>query len=74
VKLTISLLASRGETLSSLSILLEIDVPALGLTSLVFQGESEDGGTLLDGIFPLGIVGLEGVVDKIKGSGGRECV
>ncbi len=63
-----------AKTLGDLASLLEVDVPALGLTSSVLQGEGEDGVTLLDGILAVGIGGVQGLVDGIKGSGGRELV
>jgi hypothetical protein len=61
------------QTLGDNSLVLEVDVPALGLAGLVLQGEGEDGASLLDGVLALSIVTGEGVVDGLEGLGGREC-
>jgi hypothetical protein len=42
-------------------------MPALSLSSLVLQGESEDGIALLDRVFSFSIGGCEGAVDQIEG-------
>lgn len=63
-----------SETLANLAGLLEVDVPVLRLASLVLQGKSKDGLALLDGILPLGLVGVERVVDGVKGRRGGELV
>ncbi len=61
-----------AESLNNLTLVLEVDVPALSLTSLVLQGESEDGVAGLDGVLASGIIGLEGLVDDIESLGGWE--
>ena len=48
-------------------------MPAVGLASLVLEGESKDGLACLDSILALGIIGLERLVDGIEGLGGGEC-
>lgn len=49
-------------------------MPALLMTFFVFQLEGKDSIALLDCVLSFGIVGLEGAVDRIKGSGGREGI
>ena len=61
-----------AESLADGSLLLEVDVPALGLTSLVLQGESKDSVGSLEGALAGGIIGLEGLVDGIESLGGWE--
>ena len=61
-----------AQSLCDGTLLLEVDVPALGLTSLVLQGESEDGVGALQGALAGGIIGLEGVVNGIESLGGWE--
>ena len=56
------------------ALFLEVDVPALGLPGLVLQGEGEYGIALLDGVFPVGLAGLEHGVDGLKCFRGRELV
>lgn len=54
---TIDLLALGPGSLSHLAGLLEVDVPTLGLSLGVLQGEGEDGVALLDGILAFAVVG-----------------
>jgi hypothetical protein len=49
-------------------------VPALRLTSLILQSKSEDGATLLDGIFSFGIGGCERGIDSIESLRGGEGI
>ena len=63
-----------SNTLADLARVLEVDVPAVGLASLVLEGEGEDGLSLLDGIRPVSVAGVQGLVDEIEGSRGRESV
>ena len=63
-----------SKSLADLALVLEVDVPAVGLAGLVLEVEGEDGLSLLDGIRPVGIAGVQGLVDEIEGSRGRESV
>lgn len=73
-QLTIGLAALWSSALAGDTVLLEVEVPALGGASLVGEGEGEDAlGGLDSGLALLG-VGLERVVDQVKGSGRRERV
>ena len=47
-------------------------MPALGLASLVLEGECKDGVGGLQGRLAGGLVGLEGIVDGIESLGGWE--
>lgn len=71
--LTIGFLALRRWALADLAALLQVNVPCLLLRLCVLQVESEDGATLLDGIFALGI-GREGGGDGVESSGRGESV
>jgi hypothetical protein len=62
-----------AESLPDNTLLLEIDVPALGLARLVLEGEREDRVALLDGVGALSRIRLQGGVDEVEGLGGREC-
>lgn len=68
---TVGLLASA---LADGTLLLQVDVPALGLTSLVLEGEGKDGAALLDGVLAVGLASREGRADLVEGSGGGELV
>ncbi len=62
-----------AEALADLALILEVNVPALGLASGVLEVEGEDGVALLDGV--LLVCGVaEGVVDGVKGGRGGELV
>ena len=63
-----------SKSLADLALVLEVDVPAVGLAGLVLEVEGEDGLSLLDGIRPVGVAGVQGLVDEIEGSRGRESV
>ena len=56
------------------ALLLEVDVPALGLPGLVLQGEGEYGIPLFNGVFTVGLAGLKHGVDGLKCFGGRKLV
>lgn len=72
--LTISLSTLGSGTLANNTLILEVEVPALGLALVVGQGESEDGLGGLDGISALSSIGLESVVDDVERSGGGEVI
>ena len=59
-------------TLHNLSLFLQINIPALCSPFFVFQYKGKDRVTLLDSIFPLGFIGLEGGIDGIESGGGGE--
>lgn len=73
-QLTISLAALWSSALAGDTVLLEVEVPALGGTSLVGEGEGEDALGGLDSSLALLGVGRERLVDQVKGSGRRERV
>lgn len=73
-KRTISLSTGGGGTLADDALVLEIEVPALLLAGGVLEVERDDGLGVLDGVFALGFVGLEGGVDHVEGGGGGEGV
>lgn len=52
--------------------LLEVDVPALRLASLVLEGEGKDTVGLLDGVLALGVGAGEDAVDDVESGRGRE--
>lgn len=58
-----------SSTLGNLAPGLEVNMPALCLSSFVLQGESEDGIALLDRFFSFSIGGCEGTVDQIESLG-----
>ena len=49
-------------------------MPTLGRALLVLEGECENRVALLDSIFSLGIIRLEGAVDRIECFRGRERI
>lgn len=59
-------------TLHNLSLLLQINIPALCSPFFVFQDKGKDRVALLDSVFPLGFIGLEGGIDGIESGGGGE--
>jgi hypothetical protein len=71
VMLTGRLLA---EALANRPLVLEIDVPALGLAGSVLQCEGKDGVSLLDGVLAVGLAAGQGVVDGIKSGRRGELV
>lgn len=56
----------RGQSLEYLALLLQVDVPALCIASLVLQSESVDTVASLHGILSLGIGGLENAVERVE--------
>lgn len=56
------------------ALLLEVDVPVLRLAGGVLQDKGKDGVALLDGVLTVGIAGVEGRVDGVKGNRGGEFV
>lgn len=60
--------------LADSALLLQVDVPALGLAGLVLEGEGKDGAALLDGVLAVGLAGGEGRVDLVEGSRRGELV
>lgn len=72
--LTISLFTILRSTLAYLTLLLEVQVPALFLALVVLQGESDDGLGLVDSVFALSSIALESGVDRVESSGGGESV
>lgn len=68
---TVRLLA---QALADLALVLEVDVPALGLARGVLEGEGKDGVALLHGILAVGLAGREHLVDFVKRRGGGELV
>lgn len=63
---TIDLLPLRSRASRHLSLLLQIYVPALDLPFLVLERECEYCVAFLDGVFALGFVRSQGVVDQIE--------
>lgn len=54
--------------------LLEVNVPALSLASLVLEGKGKDTVGLLDGVLALGVGAAENAVDDVESGGGRELL
>lgn len=73
-KLTIGLSTLGGSALANLTLLLEIEVPALLLTLLVLEVESNDSLGLVDGVLALRGVGLKDLVNDVESGGGGESV
>ena len=63
-----------AHALANGALVLEVDVPALGLAGGVLEGEGKDGVALLHGILAVGLAGVEGVVDLVKCRRGGELV
>lgn len=74
MNLTIGLLPLRCLALAYCTHLLQIDVPALLLSSCVLQLEAEYRLALFQGILFLGFADVEGVVDGVEGRRGRKVV
>lgn len=68
---TVGLLA---EPLGHLALVLEINVPALSLAGGVLEGKSIDTVPLLDGVFFVGLAGIQRLVDGLEGSRGWELL
>ena len=62
-----------AEALANLALVLEVNVPALGLPSGVLKGEGKDSVALLDRILLVGGI-LERLVDGLEGGRGGELV
>jgi len=72
--LTIRLPALRFVPLPHNALVLQVDVPALGVAGAVLEREGEDGTALLDGVFaPSGVL-LQRLVDRVEGCAGGEGV
>lgn len=63
-----------AKTLGDLALLLEVDVPAVGLTGSVLQIEGKDGIALLDGVLAVGLAGFQSIVDGVESGRGGELV
>ena len=59
-------------TLHNLSLLLQVNIPALCSPLFVFQYKGKDRVALLDSVFPLGFIGLEGGINGIESGRGGE--
>jgi hypothetical protein len=68
-KLTFRLGSLGGKSVADLSLVLEIEVPGGFFAARVLQVEGDDGVGLLEGIFAVGFVGLERLVDDVEGGG-----
>lgn len=72
--LTIGLAALRRLALPHAALLLEINVPAVGVAGGVLQREGEDGAAFLDRVLAARVVGRQRGVDGVEGRGGGEGV
>jgi hypothetical protein len=63
-----------AEALADSALVLEVNVPALGLAGGVLQRKGKDGVALLDGVLLVGFAAGEGLVDGVKGGRGGELV
>jgi hypothetical protein len=63
-----------SQAIAHLTLVLEVDVPALGLTGAVLQRKCENSVSKLDGLLLIRLAGSQGLVDGIKGNRGRELV
>jgi hypothetical protein len=63
-----------AQALADGALVLQVDVPALGLAGGVLEGEGKDGVALLHGILAVGLAGIKGLVDLVEGGGGGELV
>lgn len=70
-KLTGGLLA---KTLANLALVLEVNVPLVGLAGGVLEDESKDGVALLDGVLAVSVAAGKGAVNGVESGGGRELV
>lgn len=60
--------------LADFALVLEVDVPAIGLTGGVLQGEGVDALAHIDGFLLVGLAGLERAVHGIEEGRGRELI
>lgn len=65
-KLTGRLLA---KTLANLTLVLEVNMPLVGLAGSVLEDKSKDSVALLDGVFAVSFAAGESAVDGVKGGG-----
>lgn len=72
--LTVGLAALRRVALPHAALLLEINMPAVGVAGGVLQREGEDGAALLDRVLAARVVGRQRGVDGVEGRGGGEGV
>ena len=72
--LTVGLAALRRVALPHAALLLEINVPAVGVAGGVLQREGEDGAAFLDRVLAARVVGRQRGVDGVEGRGGGEGV
>ena len=72
--LTIGLAALRRLALPHAALVLEINVPAVGVAGGVLQREGEDGAAFLDRVLAARVVGRQRGVDGVEGRGGGEGV
>lgn len=63
-----------ADTVANLARLLQVDVPALGVASLVLEGKRIDPVALLDSVLAVGIAGVERGVDGLEGLGRGKLV
>lgn len=68
-KLTVSLGALGGKPLANLALVLEVKVPGGFFAARVLQVKGDDGLGLVEGIFAVGLVSLERLVDDVEGCG-----
>ena len=73
-KLTISLSTGWRGSLANFTLVLQVEVPAVGLALVVCEVEGEDSTAILDGVLALSVVGLEDGVDLVEGDGGGKRV
>ena len=74
LQLTISLGTLGSGALTNLALVLQVEVPALLLTILVLQVECNDGLGRVNRILLLGLIGLQGLVDRVERGGGGERI
>ena len=72
--LTVGLAALRRVALPHAALLLEINVPAVGVAGGVLQREGEDGAAFLDRVLAARVVGRQRGIDGVEGRGGGEGV
>ena len=70
-KLTVGLVA---KTLANLALVLEVNVPLVGLAGSVLEDKGKDGLALLDGVLAVGVAAGKSAVDRVESSGGGELV
>lgn len=63
-----------AEALAHLALVLQVDVPALGLAGRVLQREGEDGVAQLQGLLAVRLARGQDAVDGVEGGRGRELV